>query len=123
MAGRLSEQVWEERRLVISRLAEGGLTAAEFCRREGIEYSSIMAWRQRFRRMEESGLEAESRSPFAEIVVEDHAPQGRSAGVLNAPLPGRAPVEIALPGGALVRLYPGADAALVRAAVEGVRSC
>ena len=120
---KVNEEVWAERREVLRRFSESGVSAAEFCRREGIPYGRLMAWQKRIRTMDEGPIlagggsaEVQLKPTFAELVVRESAKEksARSSG---------APVEIVLPGGALVRVYTGADAAVLRAVFEAARAC
>ena len=118
----VNEAVWAERREILRRMAESGDSAAAFCRQEGIAYWKLMAWQKRIRVMDEGdgqdggAAEPDRGSAFAELVVRENeaGKHGRVSG---------APVEIVLPGGAVVRVYTGADAGLVRTAVEAAKSC
>jgi len=111
-----NEKLWAERREVLRRVDESGMSAAEFCRREGIPYWKLMQWRRRIREFdaEESGDETEVPA-FAELVVRD--------GPENTEDERAAPVEIALPGGAVVRVYSGADGRLLRDILEAAKRC
>ncbi len=105
--GAKRESVWAERGIIVERWEASGISMAEFCRREGIAYTQFMSWR---RRLSSPG---ESVRGFAELVL---APGGG--------LPAEAVLlEIVLPGGVVVRVFPRADLALLRAAVEAVRGC
>lgn len=109
------ETMWMERRGLVSRWEQSGESMAAFCRREGIAYWKLLSWRKRLAQMDEAG------SGFAELVVrsEEFAPEGEqpSRGVQ------RALVEIALPGGACVRVFEGASDALLRDVIEAARAC
>jgi hypothetical protein len=108
---KVDESVWAERRRVVERWEGSGISMAEFCRREGIGYLAFASWRKRF------AAPAAGDDGFAELVVE----RGTSR---QAPDPAAAAlVEIALPGGAVVRVFAGADAQAIRAAVQAVRPC
>ena len=105
--GAKRESVWAERGSIVERWEGSGLSMAEFCRREGIAYSQFMSWRRR------RSPSAEPVGGFAELVL---APGGG--------LPVEAALlEIVLPGGVVVRVFPRANVALLRAAVEAVRGC
>ena len=122
---KVSEQVWEERREVLVRWRESGLSAAAFCRREGIPYWKFGAWKKRLADEREGGAGSAERPEkcFAEVVVKGDAAglkkdtqQARNTDqVLHA--------EIVMPGGAVVRLYNGADMELIRAAMEALSRC
>ena len=64
----------------------------------------------------EEGGQADQKPAFAELVVQ-------AVGREDAQREGKAAVEIALPGGAVVRVFAGADASLVRSIVEAAKSC
>lgn len=125
---KVSEQEWESRREAVARLESSGLGAAEFCRLEGIAYGRMAAWRRRLAGVGAApggrgacrGKGGPEAPLFAELVL-----SGRDAGTGEAraagPGQGAALVEIELPGGARVRCFEGAGAALVRAAVEAAR--
>ena len=116
--GKLNEGVWEERREVLGRLAESGSSAAEFCRREKIPYWKLMEWRRRIREMdaEPSCSGTVEKPAFAELVVQEAKPENGECDL-------RVQMEIALPGGAVVRVFSGADASLVRYIIEAAKSC
>jgi len=116
--GRIDEGLWRERREVLARLKESGLSAAEFCRREGIGYQALMAWKRRLREVDgiDASPTANAESPaFAELVIKKESP--------GAQQPRPPQVEIALPSGVAVRVYKGADAATLALALREARSC
>jgi len=116
---RIDEELWRGRREVLARLEESGLSAAEFCRREGIAYTQLMTWKRRIRELDgldTQGASREEHSPaFAELVLEKESP--------GAQEPRPPQVEIALPSGVSVRVYKGADAATLALALREARSC
>ena len=116
--GRVNERLWAERREVLARLDESGISAAEFCRREGIPYWKLMAWRRRIRQIDAYQWEdkADEKPAFAELVVEEVKPK-------NDERDPRVQAEIALPGGAVVRIFSGTDYSLIKYIVEAVKSC
>ena len=90
--------LWQDRLL---RHHQSGLSAKAFCAQEGLKLSSFHSWRRR--------LQPADR-PTAEPVP-----------LLPVRLrPGPAPVEVLLPGGALLRLGPGCDLDLVRSLVRAL---
>lgn len=116
--GRIDEGLWARRREVLAELEKSGLSAAEFCRREGIAYQALMAWRRRIRELD--GIDDPSPasgertgSPFAELVVKESSAAGGSTPA----------VEIALPSGAVVRVYKDADPGTLAMALREARSC
>lgn len=98
-------QSWADR---LERFAAAGLSPAEFCAAEGVSVASFYAWKRR--------LAAEQR-PAAAV--------GEAVLLPVRLTPGPAPVEIALPGGAVLRLSPGCDLGLVRSllAALGAAPC
>jgi transposase-like protein len=138
----VSEDEWERRRGVVARFAESGLSMAEFARREGVAYAALLAWRKRFeppRRGEASvnhrdtdasasfssdAAGASHSGRFARLIVAPSATvdEERSASTGSPDAATQRPsVEITMPSGVSIRLYTGADTALIRAAVEAVR--
>lgn len=121
----VSEDVWQERREVVARFEGSGLSLAEFCRREDLAYWKLIAWRKRLAEEsapDDSGVDQDKESSppaFAELVV------AKGAVEAGLPMDGRPPllVEVALPGGAVIRVYTGAGADLLRAALEAARRC
>jgi transposase len=101
-----TRQLWTER---LARFADSGLRPAEFCAAEGVSLPSFYSWKRR--------LNAEAHSPDAE----------QNADALLGPrlLPVRltsaaAPLELLLPGGAVLRIPPGSDLAFVRSLVAAL---
>ena len=96
-----------ERRVAVLRDLEGsGLSVAEFCRRRGLAYSTVMAWRCALRRRHPDG----HGPTFIEVETLDLPP---------APAPASAPAsasasalcaELALPGGVVLRVYQNSGA-------------
>jgi hypothetical protein len=113
MGGR--EAMWAQRRELISRWEQSGLSMAEFCRREGLAYWKFLSWRNRLAQMDGSG------GGFAELVVSGEQCASEDGQLGQAAH--RALAEIVLPGGAFVRVFAGADAALLRDAVQAARAC
>lgn len=83
---------------LLRELEESGLSMAEFCRRRGLVYSSVAAWRSAARRR------AKSRQ-FVELIPTDMAPSLRSATAVTEAQPRRLAAEVMLPGGILLRIY------------------
>lgn len=108
---RISDAVWQERRAVVGRFEESGLSLAAFCRREGLAYWQLLAWRKRFGEERPSGD-----ASFAELVI------GAGGGAQDGS-GAAAPVEVLLPGGATIRVHKGADPALLRAVAEAFSRC
>src|SRR5262245_27929254 len=89
-----TRQLWAER---LARFPGSGLSVAAFCAREGVLPNSFYYWKR-------------------QLGAADAPPQGpdgppRFLPVRLAPAPA---VELALPGGAVLRLAPGCDLAFVR---------
>ena len=84
----------EKRRQVLRKLEDSELSGAEFCRRQGLCYASVMRWRREAQHeRSDSG-----RIPFVELEVTDEIHPGQeNDSQLFA--------ELSLPGGAVLRLY------------------
>jgi transposase-like protein len=81
----------EDRRVALLRDFErSGLSMAEFCRRREVGYSTMAAWRRSFRERTGAFVEVE---PLESVAP----PAARSTGSQCA--------ELALPGGAVLRVY------------------
>lgn len=100
-----------DRDAVLRELEGSGLSMAEFCRRHGLGYSTVAAWRAARRRRKEAGMS------FVELVTEapsslppELADAGRSPARDELPPPERCMqrppllAELALPGGAVLRV-------------------
>ena len=94
MGKRSSEQ---KRRWVLQKLKDSELTGAEFCRRRGLCYATVMRWR----REAEKDLCDASRVPFVEVELAD---QSAHENDVDDSRP-RLCAELSLPGGAVLRLY------------------
>jgi hypothetical protein len=86
-----TRQLWADR---LARFPDSGLSVTAFCAREGVAPNSFYYWKRRL---------------TAELAAPDAAPR-----FLPVRLAPAAAVEVALPGGAVVRLTPGCDLAFVR---------
>ena len=97
--------VWAER---LQRFAQSGLRPAQFCASEGVSLPSFYAWKRRLRQ---------------EATASAEQPPGEARGPrllpVRLPAPGAA-VELVLPQGAVLRILPGCDLALVRSLVEAL---
>src|SRR5262245_18335488 len=95
-------QSWAER---LARVESSGLSVIEFCRAEAIASQSFYYWKRKL------ADPADAPGPAPQFV-----PVRLSAS---------APVELVLPGGAVLRLQPGCDLAFVRSLLEAltVRPC
>lgn len=109
--GFASDQVRDGWREVFSRLEESGLSMAAFCRREGIPYWKLMYWKKRLALSDNDDAQ---RPSFAELIVER---------TTDGSARGRAVLEIALPGGAVVRVFEGTNAQMLQAVFEAASRC
>ena len=98
-----TRQAWADR---LARHFASDLSVAAFCVSEGVSVNSFFYWKRQL---------SSSASAFAA------EPRFLPVRVLPAP----APVEVVLPGGAVLRLGPGCDLAFVRSLVEvlGSKPC
>ena len=101
-----TRQTWGER---LARFADSGLSPSQFCTQEGVSLPSFYAWKRR--------LAAEADDPATA------APPAGDPGPrllpVRLPAPAALP-ELILPGGAVLRIPPGADLACVRSLVEAL---
>jgi transposase len=89
-------QTWAER---LARFASAGLTTAQFCAAEGVSVASFYLWKRR--------LAAQGFSAGPELSRPEAGPR-----FLPVRLADKTPaIELVLPGGAVLRLGPGADEA------------
>jgi len=98
---------WAER---LTRFTQSGLRPAAFCAQEGVSLPSFYAWKRRLAAAAPAATPAAPRAPrLLPVRLPDAA----------------APLELALPGGAVVRIAPGADEATLRCLLRllGVPSC
>jgi hypothetical protein len=106
-----NRQAWVER---LARFPHAGLSPAQFCAHEGVSLPSFYSWKRR--------LAAAALGPATEpATAEDHGPRLLP---VRLQAPGAA-VELVLPSGAVLRIPPGCDLALVRSLVQalGGASC
>ena len=80
------------RAAVLRALKQSGLSMAEFCRRRGLPYATVASWRGAARRI--AGRFVEVEAPRATGPVREAT--NESAALC---------VELALPGGAVLRVY------------------
>ena len=101
--------LWRQR---LQRFERSGLSAAAFCVKEGVSPPSFYAWRRRLQPSAQAAPGARPAADAARLVP---------VRLLAAP----PPVELVLPGGAVLRLAPGCDLAFVRdlVATLGGRPC
>jgi hypothetical protein len=100
-----TRQAWVER---LARFSASGLSPAPFCTREGVSLPSFYAWK---RRLATAALDPAIAPPAGEA--------GPRLLPVRLPAPAAAP-ELVLPGGAVLRIPPGADLAWVRSLVEAL---
>jgi hypothetical protein len=104
-----ARQAWTER---LARFSASGLRPAEFCAAEGVSLPSFYSWKRR--------LVAGGTSPAAEPLG-DTPPPPR---LLPVRLPcAPTPLELVLPGGAVLRIPPGSDLAFVRSLLAALGVC
>ena len=104
-----ARQAWAQR---LQRFADAGLSPAQFCAAEGVSLPSFYAWKRR--------LAAEATGPAGD------PPGEPGPRLLPVRLPDpRAAFELALPGGATLRVAAGADEATLRCLLRllGVPPC
>lgn len=92
-----TRQLWAER---LARFAKADLSVAAFCAAEGVSVNSFFYWKRQFA--------APARTNDAEpcfLPIRVHA---------------AAPVEVALPNGAVVRIVQGCDLAFVRSLIDSL---
>jgi putative transposase len=99
-------QRWIER---LDRFAASGQTTAEFCASEGISVASFYLWKRRL-----AGKEPN-------VSPQDAGPRLLPVRLHDQP----SAIELVLPGGALVRVWAGADETALRCllALLGVQPC
>jgi len=103
-----------EMRRVLKDLERSGLSQRGFCEQRGIALSTLTWWRRKLRKDEGDGGERRpSEAPFLELEVVEDEPQASIS-----------PVELHLPGGAVVRIDPGvSEDTLFRVFRAARRSC
>jgi transposase-like protein len=92
----------KERAAMIAAYEQSGLTQRAFAQREGIKYSTFVAWLLRYRQQ----AAGPAKPKFAEVRLPTMRPNWT--------------MEIALPNGIVIR---GQDASNVTALVNALRSC
>ena len=102
------------RAALLREFDESGLSMAAFCRQWGLGYSTLAAWRRAAREEHAGSTGGDSAPRFVEI--EAVLPQaagwrqpGGSPGLRkDHPAAGALVAELALPGGAVLRIFQGA---------------
>lgn len=126
MSKKFSEQ---KRASILRKLQDSELSAAEFCRRQGLCYGTVMGWRRR-----EGGVsipapkapECPASITFVEVdLVDGNRPQvanGESGmasrGSSSMAMPSKLCAELALPGGAVLRVYEAENVGMKNAATK-----
>jgi transposase len=90
--------LWQQRLL---RFEHSGLSVSAFCDREGVSTPSFYAWRRRLRIDPSAAPDGPRFLPVRVLAV-------------------ASPVELVLPGGAVLRLTSGCDLAFVRSLVDSL---
>ena len=100
----------------LARWQSSGLKLREYGQQHGIPVSTLMWWRQVFRRAGEQGSAASKRSRASDVVVFTEVPQpanvARTATV----------VEIVLHNGHLVRVPAGADTETLQRVLQALQT-
>ena len=83
----------EQRKAVLARFEQSGMSAAKFAAVAGIKYSTFAGWLQRYRRAKPQG--ALRRLRLLEAVVDpSHGREQASGNVLTLHLPGQVRIEV-----------------------------
>ena len=101
-----AQQLWIER---LARFSASGLRPAEFCAAEGVSLPSFYSWKRRLT----TGSPA---TDAPATVPSTPAPRLLPVRLASAP----APLELLLPGGAVLRIPAGSDLAFVRSLVAAL---
>ena len=115
-----------ERERVLREFDRSGVSVAEFCRRRGLAYSTVMAWRRRRRQavrfveivpeVAREGVPVEAVAPVSDGRGSAVRPRdGSRAGSAQAALC----VEVCLPGGVSLRVFGPPQGATGRQARRG----
>ena len=94
----------EQRRVILAKFEESGLSAAQFAQRTGLKYSTFAAWVQRYRRTKRP-----DRKPALRLLEAVVAP--------TAPAPG---LQVHLPNGARLEINEAGQIALAAALVRAM---
>jgi len=79
----------EQRRVLLAKFAQSGMSAAQFARRTGLKYSTFAGWLQRYRRVKQP-----ARKPALHLLEAVVAPAAPAAALLVVHLSGGARLEI-----------------------------
>lgn len=79
----------EQRRVILAKFEESGMSAAQFVQRTGLKYSTFAAWVQRYRRTKRP-----ERKPAVRLLEAVVTPAAPAAELLVVHLPGGARLEI-----------------------------
>jgi transposase len=93
-----TRQLWADR---LARFPDSGLSVAAFCAAEGVSPNSFFYWKRQL------------------LVTPPRASEGEPS-FLPIRVRAAAPVEVALPNGAVVRITQGCDLALVRSLIDAL---
>lgn len=102
---------------LLREFEESGLSMASFCRQWGLGYSTLAAWRRAARvdRAASTGHDSAPRFVEIEAVMPEaggwQRPGGGNGLRKAHPAVGVLVAELALPGGAVLRIFQGADQA------------
>ena len=106
----------EQRKAVLARFEQSGMSAPKFAAVAGIKYSTFAGWVQRYRRGKPKA--ALRRLRLLEAVVDPgHAPEQTSERVLSVQLPGQVRMEVS----SLAQVPVAAE--LIRALQSGPAGC
>ena len=97
----------EARSRILNSWQRSGLSCKAFARRAGVSFATLYRWRR--------AQELEGGKQFIEVVAAESAARG-PVHVDQAD----AALEIALPGGSVIRVGRGADASLVRIVAQSL---
>ena len=98
-----------KREQILHRLRGSGLSAAEYCRRRGLCYGTVMRWQREARALDE-GTGSELLPAFVEVELD----QSKAANQKPEKRPDSSAmlcVELSLPGGAMLRVYENGKSA------------
>ena len=79
----------EQRRVILAKFAQSGMSAAQFARRTGLKYSTFAGWLQRYRRVKQP-----ARKPALRLLEAVVTPAAPAAELLAVHLPGGARLEM-----------------------------